>query len=80
MRRVRRGRAGGLGTPMGESAPPAFPGAPFIAGAQSEGLPFGEIGRPEEPAEAVLWLRSPQAPYVTGHSRIVVGGRTSPLP
>ena len=41
-------------------------------------VPMGRIGRPEEAAEAVLWLCSDAATYVTGHSMIVDGGVTAP--
>jgi len=41
-------------------------------------VPVGRIGRPEEAAEAVLWLCSDAASYVTGHSLIVDGGLTAP--
>ena len=37
----------------------------------------GRIGRPEEAAEAVLWLSSDAASYVTGLSMIVDGGYTA---
>jgi NAD(P)-dependent dehydrogenase (short-subunit alcohol dehydrogenase family) len=37
----------------------------------------GRIGRPEEAAEAVVWLCSDAASYVTGHSMIVDGGMTA---
>ncbi len=36
--------------------------------------PMGRIGTPEEIAEAVVWLCSEKASYVTGHSMIVDGG------
>jgi NAD(P)-dependent dehydrogenase (short-subunit alcohol dehydrogenase family) len=36
--------------------------------------PIGRIGRVEEVAEAVLWLCSDRASFVTGHSLIVDGG------
>lgn len=36
------------------------------------------IGRPEEAAEAVLWLCSDAASCVTGHSIIVDGGVIAP--
>jgi NAD(P)-dependent dehydrogenase (short-subunit alcohol dehydrogenase family) len=39
--------------------------------------PLGRIGMPEEAAEAVVWLCSDAASYVTGHSLIVDGGMTS---
>jgi len=36
--------------------------------------PIGRTGRPEEIAEAVLWLCSDKASFVTGHSLTVDGG------
>ena len=45
---------------------------------QYEGfVALGRIGRPEEAAQAVLWLCSDAASYVTGHSMIVDGGWTA---
>lgn len=41
-------------------------------------VPQKRVGRPEELAEAVLWLCSDAASYVTGHSMIVDGGLTAP--
>jgi NAD(P)-dependent dehydrogenase (short-subunit alcohol dehydrogenase family) len=40
-------------------------------------IPAGRIGRPEEAAQAVLWLCSEAASYVTGQSMIVDGGLTA---
>jgi NAD(P)-dependent dehydrogenase (short-subunit alcohol dehydrogenase family) len=42
-------------------------------------VPLGRVGRPEEAAEAVLWLCSERASYVTGHSMIVDGGWSAPM-
>lgn len=58
----------GAGTAEGSTA----------AEAQYAGLiPMRRIGRPEEAAEAAVWLCSDAASYVTGHSMIVDGGMTS---
>jgi NAD(P)-dependent dehydrogenase (short-subunit alcohol dehydrogenase family) len=39
--------------------------------------PIGRLGRPEEVAEAVVWLSSKKSSFVTGHSLIVDGGFTA---
>jgi NAD(P)-dependent dehydrogenase (short-subunit alcohol dehydrogenase family) len=40
-------------------------------------IPQGRIGNPVEAAQAVLWLCSDAASYVTGQSMIVDGGLTA---
>ena len=42
-------------------------------------VPMGRVGRPEEAAQAVVWLCSDAASYVTGHSMIVDGGMTASM-
>lgn len=37
-------------------------------------IPLGRLGTPDEVADAVAWLCSPQARYVTGHALDVNGG------
>ncbi len=60
----------------------------MVAGGSDEGvrlieeqyearIPLGRIGRPEEAAEAALWLLSDASSYVTGASMIVDGRMTS---
>lgn len=40
----------------------------------ANGLPARRLGRPEEVAEAVVWLASPAAAFVVGHNLCVDGG------
>ena len=39
--------------------------------------PIGRAGQPEEVAEAVLWLCSDRASFVTGHNLVIDGGYTA---
>lgn len=71
--------AGAFRTPMLEGVFERLsPGEPSAAEAgYARMVPLGRVGRPEEAADAVLWLCSDAASYVTGHSMIVDGGITS---
>ena len=39
--------------------------------------PIGRIGKPEDMAEAAIWLSSSKSSFVTGHSLMVDGGYTA---
>jgi NAD(P)-dependent dehydrogenase (short-subunit alcohol dehydrogenase family) len=41
-------------------------------------VPLGRLGKPEEIANAVLWLSSPDASYLIGHALVVDGGYLIP--
>ena len=45
-----------------------------IEKAMTMGVPLGRLGRPEEIAEAVVWLCSDAASFVVGHAMAVDGG------
>lgn len=52
-------------------------GIPFDEAAQAKLAarhPLGRLGQPEEIAEAVLWLTSPRAAFITGTTLFVDGG------
>lgn len=62
---------GAIQTPMVERL---FNAQPQIAEGFTAMEPVGRIGKPEEIAEAVVWLCSDAASFVTGHSMTVDGG------
>ena len=73
--RVNAVSPGGIETPMFER---------FTVGIGSDARdqmaamhPIGRTGRPEEIAEAVLWLCSDKASFVTGHTLVADGGLTA---
>jgi len=76
--------AGAFQTPMLEDAMDRMSGGNAEAKGEMEKryqqfIPMGRIGRPEEAAEAAVWLCSERSSYLTGHSLIVDGGLTAPM-
>jgi NAD(P)-dependent dehydrogenase (short-subunit alcohol dehydrogenase family) len=76
--------AGAFDTPMLNHSLDRLSGGAPEAREKTEGLyksmiGLGRFGRPEEAAEAIVWLCSDAAAYVTGHSMIVDGGLTAPF-
>jgi 3-oxoacyl-[acyl-carrier protein] reductase len=48
---------------------------PDLYGRVLKSIPFGRLGRPEEVAQAVLFLASPFAGWITGQTLVVDGGQ-----
>ena len=69
--RVNAVAPGVIRTPMGERA---FTHDPRIAEKIAATHPLGRVGTAEEVAEAVVWLCSDAASFVTGHTLAVDGG------
>lgn len=61
---------GAINTPMAEEL---IRRNPALEKELIRDIPAGRLGRPEEIANAVLWLCSPQASFVDGHALLVDG-------
>lgn len=53
----------------------AAAGEPGRPQRMAAGIPLGRAGKPEEVAEAIVWLLPPAAAYITGATLSVSGGR-----
>jgi NAD(P)-dependent dehydrogenase (short-subunit alcohol dehydrogenase family) len=55
-------------------------GDPVETAARLAQIPLGRVGRPEDTADAVAFLASPRAGYITGQVLAVDGGRSLGMP
>lgn len=62
----------------GTTRTPILEAAPTLVADLSRFIPMGRMAEPEEIASAVLWLSSPLASYVTGHSLVADGAFSIP--
>ncbi len=62
---------GVISTPIVDDIP-----TPLLEDIQSK-HPIGRLGKPEEIADAVVWLCSDKASFVTGHNMVIDGGYTA---
>jgi NAD(P)-dependent dehydrogenase (short-subunit alcohol dehydrogenase family) len=62
---------GEIDTPMQENY---LKDSPELLAKEIESEPVGRFGQPEEIANAVIWLCSDEASFVTGHAMAVDGG------
>ncbi|MEM7407505.1 MAG: glucose 1-dehydrogenase [Pseudomonadota bacterium] len=65
---------GPIKTPMMDNIVASKPG---LEGPMTQAVPMRRLGEPEEIAEAVAWLCSDRASYVTGHGMVIDGGMTA---
>lgn len=65
---------GFISTPMIEQSTEGEAGHQALAAMLEANMPLGRMGTPEEVAEAVVWLCSDSASFVTGHTLAVDGG------
>ena len=54
-----------------------FTGSPEKKAALVSGVPLNRMGTPEELAEAILFIASPKATFITGTSLLVDGGKSA---
>jgi len=54
-----------------------FTGSPEKKAALVSGVPLNRVGTPEELAEAILFIASPKASFITGTSLLVDGGKSA---
>jgi NAD(P)-dependent dehydrogenase (short-subunit alcohol dehydrogenase family) len=52
-------------------------GDPAVMDAINAAHPIGRQGKPEEVANAVVWLCSDEASFITGHMMLLDGGITA---
>jgi NAD(P)-dependent dehydrogenase (short-subunit alcohol dehydrogenase family) len=65
---------GWIDTPFNDPYTQQLGGRPALENVVANMVPMGRFGRPEEVAEAVLFLVSDRSSFITGHALVVDGG------
>lgn len=63
--------------PMGTCMSTRFTGTPENKAALARGVPMGRLGLSEELANAIVFIASDEASFITGHVLHVDGGKTA---
>ena len=71
---------GWINTPFNEQLLAQYPDREAVDAAIEALHPVGRLGSPEDVANTVYWLASPEAGFITGQEVIVDGGRLAKLP
>lgn len=71
---------GWINTPFNEQLLAQYPDRAAVDAEIKSLHPVGRLGLPQDVANTVFWLASPESEFVTGQEIVVDGGRLAKLP